>query len=128
MSSPNKPEDDARPAGQIKHDASGRAVWEWAADTGRNAIDSTSRLLKRLDIPGLKLQDDEKDKETETAEAFGGPVEKDPVSGRKGSFNPYDNRAPAKRSAPAKPVAKPVIKPIAPQKKSGFFARLFGSK
>jgi len=29
----------------VKHDAGGRAIWEWAAETGRNALDSTSRLL-----------------------------------------------------------------------------------
>ena len=51
------PDDPRRPGG-VKHDSRGNAVWQWAADTGRHAIDSTSRLLKRLDVPGLKIDED----------------------------------------------------------------------
>jgi hypothetical protein len=54
MPSSNGPKDgDKKPpkVGRVRHDASGRAIWEWAADTGKHAIDSTSRLLKRLDLP-----------------------------------------------------------------------------
>jgi hypothetical protein len=51
------PTDPKKPGG-VKHDSRGNAVWQWAADTGRHAIDSTSRLLKRLDVPGLKIDED----------------------------------------------------------------------
>lgn len=51
------PRDPKKPGG-VKHDSRGNAVWQWAADTGRHAIDSTSRLLKRLDVPGLKIDED----------------------------------------------------------------------
>ena len=44
----------------VARDKQGNAVWKWAVDTGKHAIDSTSRLLKRLEVPGLKLEDDAK--------------------------------------------------------------------
>src|SRR5258708_15250033 len=44
--------------GGVHHDARGNAVWQWAVGSGRHALESTSRLLKRLDVPGLKLEDD----------------------------------------------------------------------
>jgi hypothetical protein len=138
----------------VRHDASGRAVWEWAAETGRNALDSTSRLLKRLELPGLSLADDDKEM-ADAADAtdardeppdkppaaspppvptFGGARESDPLGPGRGSFNPYDNRAPVKKVAPAassKAAARPASKaPTLPQKKPadkpGFFSRLFG--
>ena len=69
MSAPENPKDKPSPAGRVKHDAGGRAIWEWAAETGRNALDSTSRLLKRLDLPGLSIVDDEKEKKQAEEEA-----------------------------------------------------------
>ena len=83
MSEPERPEPPSKPgpAGRVKHDASGRAVWEWAVDTGRHALDSTSRLLKRLELPGLSLEDEAGKKKQEGKEAdagaptFGGPRE-----------------------------------------------------
>jgi hypothetical protein len=44
-------------AGRIVHDERGNAVWDWLKDTARIAIDSTSRLLKRLEVPELKMED-----------------------------------------------------------------------
>src|SRR5260221_8453580 len=44
--------------GGVHHDARGNAVWQWAVGSGRHALESTSRLLKRLEVPGLKLEDD----------------------------------------------------------------------
>ena len=45
---------------KISYDSRGNPVWQWAVDSGRHLMESTSLLLKRLDIPGLKLEDDEK--------------------------------------------------------------------
>ena len=48
---PKQPAPDAKgDAGRIVHDARGNAVWNWVKDTGRAAIDSTSAMLKRLDV------------------------------------------------------------------------------
>jgi hypothetical protein len=118
MSSSNGPKDDDKKpprVGRVKHDASGRAIWEWATDTGKHALDSTSRLLKRLELPGLSIAEDHKDKKTEDKGVFGGPAEFDPLQGKKG-FNPYETKAPPRIQAPppsAKPAGKPPAKPIA---------------
>jgi hypothetical protein len=44
-------------AGRIVHDDRGNAVWDWLKDTARIAIDSTSRLLRKLEVPELKVED-----------------------------------------------------------------------
>jgi hypothetical protein len=51
------PAKSASPAGRIVHDERGNAIWDWVKDTARNAIDSTSRVLRRLDLSELKLDD-----------------------------------------------------------------------
>jgi hypothetical protein len=134
---PDKNKDEStKPAGRVRHDSTGRAVWEWAAESGRHAIDSTSRLLKRLDLPGLTLADDEKKKKrTQEEEAgkpapptFGGAREADAAANTRRSFDPYDTRTPLKPAAP-KPAAKPAARITQPvRKKPGFFARLLGRK
>jgi hypothetical protein len=148
-------DDDTKPkVGRVRHDATGRAIWEWASETGRNAIDSTSRLLKRLDLPGLSLADDPKDKDKGKAKdpgIFGGPKEPDPLKGGRQSFNPYESRTPPKIQAPppsaitaqkppAKPPVAPVAKPVvaprpltkeeqeAEETRRGLLGRFFGRK
>jgi hypothetical protein len=44
-------------SGGVKHDDRGNAIWQWAVDSGKFALDSTSRLLKRLEVPDLKIED-----------------------------------------------------------------------
>ncbi|MGC4029520.1 MAG: hypothetical protein QM696_11645 [Steroidobacteraceae bacterium] len=133
----DRPAPPAQRAGRVRHDASGRAVWEWAVDTGRHALESTSRLLKRLELPGLELEDEAKKPKQErepepvrdapnagkAVPTFGGPRETDPMAGRN-SFNPYDNRSPPRRPATA---AKPAPRP-APPPKPGLLTRLFGRR
>lgn len=150
MSSSNGPNDNEKKSrvGRVRHDATGRAIWEWAADTGKHAIDSTSLLLKRLDLPGLSIAEDHKDDEKGMDKGiFGGPEEADPLQGKRKSFNPYESRSPPKIQAPSplskpapKPVAKPAAKPIAAPRplskaeqeaetpKPGLIGRLFGRK
>lgn len=143
-------------SGQVRHDAGGRAIWEWAVDSGRHAIDSTSRLLQRLDLTSLRvLGDDEKswekkggavdtaapqeptDVPTPPADSipasFGVHRESDPVVQKRQGFNPYDTRTPTGRGIshapkPAAPARPRITQPVRParKKKAGFFARLFG--
>jgi len=127
-----------KPSGRVRHDNGGRAVWEWAMDSGRHAIESTSRLLKRLDLSGLKLADYEPEKKEEPpppandskpVPTFGGEREADPMAHSRRSFDPYDNRAPLKssRAAPTRPPPKlRVTQPARPVKKPGLLGRLFG--
>ena len=113
--------------GRVRHDASGRAVWDWAVESGRHAIDSTSRLLKKLELTSLTLMGDEQknwenkdsgatppavDNGTQAedgAPTFGGPRE-------------TDDRGSAKPSATPRPLA--VAKHSA--KQPGLLTRLFG--
>ncbi|MGD9599531.1 MAG: hypothetical protein AB7G76_16430 [Steroidobacteraceae bacterium] len=46
------------PSGRVRHDERGNAVWDLAVSTGVFALESTSKLLKRLDAPELKIDDD----------------------------------------------------------------------
>jgi hypothetical protein len=45
-------------AGRIIHDERGNAVWDWLVETGRIFVGGTSRLLRRLETPELKMEDD----------------------------------------------------------------------
>ena len=66
-------------SGRIVHDERGNAVWDWIKETSRIAIDSTSRLLKRLEVPELKVEDTQKNNELS--------LESDRDAG--GGYNPY---------------------------------------
>ena len=51
------PAKEVRPSGKVVHDDRGNAVWEFIAQTSRICIEATSRLLKKLDTPELKIED-----------------------------------------------------------------------
>ena len=139
MSAPDD-EKKPRPPGRVRHEAGGRAVWEWAVESGRHAIESTSRLLKKLDIAGLSLtDDDEKRKQARDAgtDPYGSNELPPPqrstghIGSSKRGFDPYDNRAPPKRGAsrPApKPAAPRVTQPPREGRKPGLLSRLLGRK
>jgi hypothetical protein len=122
---PNKdaPDPDTRP-GAVKHDSRGNAVWQWAVDTGKHALDSTSALLRRLEMPGLTLEGDK---------PAAPPPESGPAKteGRKRQgYDPYGRaqpggaRPPEASRAPAAP-AQPALRgaPRAPQAPSTGGAR-----
>jgi hypothetical protein len=76
---------DAGRAGRVVHDARGNAVWDWVKDTTRSAIDSTSRLLKKLEVPDLKMEDTQNNPFS---------LESDRDVG--GGYDPYGSSAPPK--------------------------------
>lgn len=142
-------ESDSKPkrSGRVRHEPGGKAVWEWAIESGRHAIDSTSRLLKKLDLSSLRLLGDdervwEKDnpklpQEDASAGRGDAPRSATPVPelepGAKPGFNPYDTRVPTGRgvtrsTAPKMPPRPRVTQPVRPARKPGFFARLFGRR
>jgi len=116
------PGGDTGPGG-VRHDARGNAVWHWAVETGKHAIDSTSRLLKRLEVPGLKLEDEA----PQDPEAAALRVAEEAKAQRRAGYDPYGGRdqsaavgkagtptatrkpgpVPSKPSAPTKPIAAP---------------------
>jgi len=82
-------------SGRVVHDSRGNAVWQWVKDTGRHAIESTSALLKKLEVPELKVED-HKDDELR--------LEDDVDAG--GGYDPYGTRVGSKRPPPPKPPVK----------------------
>jgi hypothetical protein len=89
QNSPDFPDQFAGKSGRVIHDERGNAVWDWLKETSRIAIDSTSRLLKRLEVPELKMEDTQPNKELS--------VEADRDSG--GGYNPYGGSTPGKGGA-----------------------------
>jgi hypothetical protein len=90
--------EDAAPAsgGRVVHDSRGNAVWQWVKDTGRQAIESTSALLKKLEVPELKVedQDDGELRLEDDVDAGGGY---DPYGTRVGSKKPPSPKTPDKK-------------------------------
>ncbi len=82
---------DAVPSGRVRHDERGNAVWDWLKETGRNAIESTSRLLRKLELPQLKVED-KKDEELRIQ------PDRDPGGG----YDPYNQSAKPRGTPPRK--------------------------
>jgi hypothetical protein len=54
---PDQPQPQAQGrTGKVVHDERGNAVWDWLKQTGRIAIESTTRMLRRLETPELKVE------------------------------------------------------------------------
>lgn len=117
----------------VVHDKRGNAVWKWAVDTGKHAIDSTSRLLKRLEVPGLKLEDDHAPRVKPGAQPGEGGAPPSVARSSRGPAGPPSRTAghdPYGRSARSgKPFAPPpaaVKKPVtAPPPRRSWWKRLF---
>lgn len=89
QNSPESPDQFAGKSGRVIHDERGNAVWDWLKETSRIAIDSTSRLLKRLEVPELKVEDTQPNNELS--------LEADRDAG--GGYDPYGGSTSGKGSA-----------------------------
>jgi hypothetical protein len=81
----------AEPSGRVRHDERGNAVWDWLKDTGRNAIEATSRLLRKLEVPHLEVED-KKDEELRIQS------DRDPGGG----YDPYNQSTKPSAAPPRK--------------------------
>jgi hypothetical protein len=79
------------PAGRVRHDERGVAVWDWAVATGEFCTLSTTVALRKLEVADLKIEDHKT------------PELKLEVSGRDkaGGFDPYNQRGSGKRQGEA---------------------------
>jgi hypothetical protein len=76
----------AESSGRVVHDARGNAVWDWVKNTGREALDGTTRILRRLETPELKVEDTQESKLR---------IEGDGEPG--GGYDPYDQKTPPRK-------------------------------
>lgn len=111
------------PAGRVRHDERGMAVWDWAAAAGDTAALSATNLMRKLEVPSLSLEQTQrslKALQTAARDAGGGG---DPYNQRNGASgdpfkrvvaggNPYDRGGLPTPSANKRPA------PVAPGKKS----------
>ena len=88
------PRADDRPAGRVKHDERGVAVWDWAVATGEFATLSATHMLKKLEVAELKIEETQKNQ---------GPKLSLKEAGRDkgGGFDPYNQRGSGKREGEA---------------------------
>jgi hypothetical protein len=81
-----------RPAGRVRHDERGMAVWDWAVASGEFAALSATNMMKKLDINDLKIE------ETQSAiRALAQPVGRDVGGGG----DPYNQRGSGQRPGEA---------------------------
>lgn len=88
---PAAPRDEPVTSGRVRHDERGNAVWDWIKDTGRHALESTSRLLKKLETPQLKVEGKEE-------EELRIQSDRDPGRG----YDPYNQSTKPSGTAPRK--------------------------
>jgi hypothetical protein len=130
----SKPDKTRPPPGGVLHDARGNAVWQWATETARHAVASTSQLLRRLDVSSLSLQELDEDKQPPKPASRTSAPTPTPVPGgraatakpaaavrnKRAGFNPYDGAAMPRAAAGRKtPSAAP------PPRRRSWWQRLF---
>jgi hypothetical protein len=82
-----------RPAGRVRHDERGVAVWDWAVASGEFQALSATRAMKKLGIADLKIEDTRRDAPALSLEKAG--------RDQGGGFDPYNQRGSGKREGEA---------------------------
>ena len=90
---PSQAKDASPGAGRIVHDSRGNAVWSWDKGGDPSSTASTSKMLKKLDLANLRVED--------AAQPEEHPETKNGGSGYGPGYNPYDRTSPV-RVAPGK--------------------------
>ena len=86
------PRPDDRPAGRVRHDERGVAVWDWAVATGEFANLSATHALKKLEVADLQIEDTKREPKLAL---------KDSGRDKGGGFDPYNQRGSGKRQGEA---------------------------
>jgi hypothetical protein len=79
------------PAGRVRHDERGVAVWDWAVATGEFATLSATNVMRKLDVGELSIE------ETQRAIKAMKPVGRD----QGGGGDPYNTRGAGQRTGEA---------------------------
>ena len=82
-----------RPAGRVRHDERGVAVWDWVVATGEFATLSATHALKKLEVGDLKIEETSRSKPALSLEKSG--------RDKGGGFDPYNQRGSGKRQGEA---------------------------
>jgi len=100
-SSPGASREKAAPegsGGRVVHDSRGNAVWQWVKDAGRVCIESTSMLLKKLEVPDLKVEEHkEESRELRLEDEVDPGGGYDPYGSKIGSGKPPPPKTPLKK-------------------------------
>jgi hypothetical protein len=83
---------DDRPAGRVRHDERGQAVWDWAVASGEYAKLSATHALKKLEVSDLKLEETNRTPKLSLKEAG---------RDKGGGFDPYNQAGTGKRQGEA---------------------------
>lgn len=75
--------------GKVVHDERGNAVWDWLKQTGRNAIESTTRMLRKLESPELQVEQPEEEELR---------IQPDSGSSQGGGYDPYNQPTKSRRT------------------------------
>ena len=81
-----------RPAGRVRHDERGMAVWDWAVASGEFAALSATNMMKKLSIDDLKIEETQR-----AVRALAKPVGRDVGGGG----DPYNQRGSGQRPGEA---------------------------
>ncbi len=81
-----------RPAGRVRHDERGMAVWDWAVASGEFAALSATNMMKKLEIDDLKIEDTQR-----AVRALAQPAGRDVGGGG----DPYNQRGSGQRPVEA---------------------------